>query len=156
MRSRGWLGLIGFIVLCNGVGFASAMVANEPSFYLTLVRPSWAPPPWLFGPVWTALYTMMGIATWLVNRRARGPERGRAIGAFAAQLAINAAWTPVFFGLHLVGAAVFVIAAVLVAVVVMLLEYRRHSSAAAWLTAPLAAWVSFATALNVAIWSLNR
>ncbi|MEO8554242.1 MAG: TspO/MBR family protein [Kofleriaceae bacterium] len=152
----GAVGLVAFVALCNGAGLASALIATQPEFYSTLVRPSWAPPPVVFGPVWTVLYTLMGIATWLVWRSDDPPARRRALVAFAAQLVLNVAWSPVFFGLHEVGAAVFVIVAVLVAVIVMWLEYRRVSAAAAWLVAPLAGWVAFATALNVAIWWLQR
>jgi len=153
VRVLQWLG---FVVLCNGVGFASAMVANEPMFYERLVRPGWAPPPTVFGPVWTILYTLMGTATWIVWARTRGAIRHQAMTIFAIQLALNFGWTPVFFGLHLLGASIFVIVAVLIAVVVMLVTYARRVRWAGLLIVPLALWVAFATALNVALWWLNR
>lgn len=153
VRALQWLG---YVVLCNGVGFASAMVANEPSFYERLVRPSWAPPASVFGPVWTILYTLMGTATWIVWARTRGHARRQAMALFAIQLALNAAWTPVFFGLHLLGASIFVIAAVLIAVVVMMVTYARSVPWAGALIAPLGLWVGFATCLNVALWWGNR
>ena len=145
-----------FVVLCNGIGFASAMVANEPSFYEHLARPGWAPPASVFGPVWTLLYTLMGTATWIVWARTRGESRRQAMLIFGIQLALNAAWTPVFFGLHLLGASIFVIAAVLIAVIVMLVTYARRVRWAGLLIVPLALWVAFATCLNIALWSLNR
>lgn len=153
MRALQWLG---FVVLCNGVGVASAMVANEPTFYERLARPSWAPPASVFGPVWTLLYTLMGTATWIVWARTRGSVRHQAMTIFIIQLALNAAWTPVFFGLHLLGASIFVIAAVLIAVIVMGVTYGRRVWWAGALIAPLALWVAFATCLNIALWWLNR
>jgi len=132
------------------------MVANEPSYYERLIRPGWAPPASLFGPVWTALYTLIGTATWIVWARTRGRARREAMTAFAIQLALNAAWTPVFFGLHLLGASIFVIVAVLIAVIVMMITYARSVPWAAALIAPLALWVGFATCLNVSLWWLNR
>ncbi|CAN5898474.1 tryptophan-rich sensory protein [soil metagenome] len=146
-----------FIVLCNGVGFASAMVANEPSFYEHLHRPSWAPSASVFGPVWTLLYTLMGTATWIVWEKTLpgSPQRRGAMAAFATQLALNAVWTPVFFGLHWIGVAIIVIVAVLVAVVVMGIRYARVQRWAGLAILPLAAWVGFASALNIAIWRLN-
>lgn len=153
VRGLQWLG---FVLLCNGVGFASAMVANEPQYYEQLARPSWAPSPAVFGPVWTALYTLMGTATWIVWSRTRDARRRQVMTAFAIQLALNAAWTPVFFGLHLIGVAVVVILAVFVAVIAMTIEYARVVRWAAALVVPLALWVGFASCLNIAIWSLNR
>ena len=152
MRLVRWLG---FVLLCNGVGFASAMVANEPAFYLQLHRPAWAPPPSVFGPVWTTLYTLMGTATWAVWEHTRGADRRRAMTAFGVQLALNAVWTPVFFGLHLVGFAIVVILAVLAAVLVMAFAYARRVRWAGIAVVPLAAWVAFASCLNIALWRLN-
>ena len=151
-RFAQWLG---FVVLCNGVGLASALVANEPAFYQRLARPSWAPPPSVFGPVWTLLDTLMGTATWLVWARTSGVVRRRAMTVFALQLAFNAVWTPVFFGLHALGASVVIIALVLVFVLAMIRVYARTSTLAAALVVPLAAWVGFATALDVAIFVRN-
>lgn len=156
MRIRSALQWLGFVALCNGVGFVSALVGGDPSYYEQLTRPAWAPPPSVFGPVWTILYTMMGTAAWLVWTRARGGARRRAMTAFGVQLALNAAWTPVFFGLHQPGPAVIVIVAVLIAVLAMLALFGRVRAVAAALVAPLALWVAFATALNAAIWWLNR
>lgn len=148
---KGFAQWVGFVALCNGVGAASALVASEPAFYEQLARPSWAPPPSVFGPVWTLLYTLMGTATWIVWIKTAGPLRRRAMAVFAVQLAFNALWTPVFFGFHALGASVAVILAVLALVVAMTSVYARASKLAASLVVPLAAWVAFASALNIAI-----
>ena len=154
-----WLGLVGLIVGCNALGGASALVAgvaNTPAFYQALVRPSWAPPPWLFGPAWTTLYTLMAIATWMVVRASPSPARRTALILFGTQLALNLAWTPTFFGLKAIGASVVVIVANLLAVLATIVAYRRVRPVAGLLLVPLAGWVAFASALNIAIWSLNR
>ncbi|MDQ3364887.1 MAG: tryptophan-rich sensory protein [Myxococcota bacterium] len=150
-----WLVGLGLIVLCNAVGFLSSLPGREQPTYEALVQPSWAPPSWLFAPVWTSLYTLMGIATYLVWRSPPGPRRRLALGVFAIQLALNASWSPVFFALHQYAAALVVIVAILAAVVAMIATYARVSRVAAALTVPLALWVSFATALNAAIVALN-
>lgn len=152
----GWLAWLGFVVLCNGAGILSALVGTDPSLYAVLERPSWSPPGWLFGPVWTALYTMMGTATYLVWRRTEGRPRRQAMTVFGVQLALNVSWTPVFFGLQRPGLALIVIGAVLAAVIAMMIVYGRRVRTAGLLIAPLAAWVGFASALNAAIWWLNR
>lgn len=146
---------LGFVVLCNGVGLLSALAGVAAAEYQVLVQPSWAPPSSVFGPVWTALYTLMGTATFLIWRRTTGVTRRTALIVFALQLALNAAWTPVFFGLHQYGGALIVIVLVLAAVTAMMVVYGRAVRLAGWLIAPLWGWVAFATALNAAIWRLN-
>lgn len=147
---------LGFVVLCNGAGFLSSLPAAESSIYGELVRPSWAPPGWVFAPVWTTLYTLMGTATYLIWRRCHGTDRRDALIAFAVQLALNVAWSPVFFGLQRYGLALIVIIGVLASVAVMMVMYARRVRLAGALIAPLFLWVGFATALNAAIWWLNR
>lgn len=151
---RGWRACVGFVLLCNGVGIASGVAGGDPAYYGQLARPSWAPPPVVFGPVWTALYTLMGVGAFLVWRR--GAAARPALAVFAAQLALNAAWTPVFFRLRAPGAALVVIALVLAAVVAMSVAFARQVRLAGLLQVPLALWVGFATALNAALWWLNR
>jgi len=151
----GGAALVSLIVLCNGVGFVSSLVGNM-GLYQQLVQPRWAPPAWVFGPVWTSLYILMGVATWLVLRTPATPRRRTALVVFAVQLALNAAWTPVFFGLEAIGAGLGVIIAVDVAVAAMAITYARIRPIAGLLVLPLLMWVGFATALNVAFWRLNR
>lgn len=152
-RVFSWLG---FVLLCNGAGVASALLGTDASTYQHLVRPGWAPPSWLFGPVWISLYTLMGTATYLVWQATRGRARRKAMIVFAVQLGLNMAWSPVFFRLHRYGLAVIVIAGVLASVTVMAIVYARRARLAGALIIPLWIWVAFASALNVSIWWLNR
>lgn len=151
-----WTVLPALILLCLGIGFASSQFGTAQPVYAALAKPTWAPPPWLFGPVWTVLYVLMGTSTYLVVSRTEGRARRIALSVFALQLALNFAWTPVFFGLQRYGAALVVIAGVFAAVIAMLVVYWRRVPLAGWLVAPLAMWVGFATALNASIWWLNR
>ncbi|MEV4754284.1 TspO/MBR family protein [Micromonospora sp. NPDC049559] len=129
--------------------FAVRGTATE---YDTLVRPSWAPPSWLFGPVWTVLYVSIAVAGWLAWQRAGW---GPALWSYAAQLVLNAAWTPIFFGLGRYGLALVDIVALWLLVAATIVLFHRVSRPAAGLLAPYLAWVSFATALNAAIVTLN-
>lgn len=151
-----WLAWLGFVLLCNGAGFLSSLAGTAAPIYKSLVQPSWAPPAWVFAPAWTALYTLMGTATYLIWRRCTGTARRDAMIVFAIQLALNVSWSPVFFGLQQYGAAVIVISFVLASVTAMIVVYARRVRLAALLLVPLWLWVAFATALNAAIWSLNR
>lgn len=150
---RSLLVLIALIALCQLVGLLGALV-TDPSYYEQLVRPSWAPPPSVFAPVWTVLYTMMGVAAWLVWRT--GPRSREALTWFAIQLALNALWSPVFFGLHSLGGGLIVIVLLELAILRMIRAFAEHSGLAALLMVPYAAWVAYATALNAALWWLNR
>ena len=151
-----WVVWLAFVVLCNGAGVLSAVVATDPGLYGQLVRPAWSPPAWLFGPAWTTLYTLMGTATYLIWTRCTGRARRTAMGVFALQLALNVAWSPVFFGLQAYGAALVVIVGVFAAVTAMMLVYAARVRLAGALIVPLWLWVGFATVLNGAIWWLNR
>jgi benzodiazapine receptor len=130
-------------------------VSNADVVYAALDKPAWAPPPAVFGPVWTVLYISIAVAAWLVWRRT-GWRRGRvALGLWAVQLALNAAWTPAFFGAGKLGPSVAIIAALDAAVVATIAAFARHSRPAAGMLTPYLAWVAFATALDIAIWRLN-
>ncbi len=147
----GWLLLV-FVAAALG-GLASA---NAPDFYAQLVQPDWAPPAWLFGPVWTTLYVMMAVSAFLVWRR-HGFEGARvALVLFLFQLALNALWTPLFF-LWQQGAMAFVEIVLLwlfiVATIVAFWQLGRKL--AALLLVPYLLWVSFATALTWALWQGN-
>ena len=151
-RVRSAVSLVASILVCQLAG-ALGWIVTDPSIYRTLILPSWAPPGWLFGPVWLTLYTLMGIAAWLVWRK-----RGRhgALVWFAIQLALNAAWTPVFFGLRSTGGGLVVILLLDAAIAATIIAFARRSSLAAVLLVPYALWTSFATVLNAVIWSENR
>jgi tryptophan-rich sensory protein len=146
--------ILGFLVGSCQLAGASGALVTDPSFYQELVRPSWAPPGWLFAPVWITLYTLMGVAAWLVWRT--GPGRRTALWWFAIQLILNAAWTPVFFGLRSLGGGLVVIILLDLAIIATIVAFARRSRLAAALLVPYALWVGFATALSVALWSSNR
>lgn len=146
------------LVLWLAAAFVPAAIGAAfpaPAYYRGLRKPAWAPPPWLFGPVWTALYALMGVAAWLVARRG-GPGTRRALALWGGQLALNAAWTPIFFGLRSPGAALAEIAALWIAVLGTVVVFARRRADAAALLLPYLMWVSFAAALNLAIWRRNR
>lgn len=124
-------------------------------WYASLRKPSWNPPGWVFGPVWVALYTTMALAAWLVWRRGGFAAQGRPLALFLVQLVLNAAWTPLFFGLHRPGLAFAEILLLWLAIVATLAMFRPVSRTAAWLLVPYVAWVSFASVLNGSVWRLN-
>jgi tryptophan-rich sensory protein len=153
------IALLGFIGLCLLVGVSAAGItfANVTSWYAGLTRPPLSPPNWLFGPVWTALYMTMAVAAWLVWRRPFGGRRERgAMTLWGVQLAINSSWTPVFFGLHQLGAGLAVMLAMFAAIVLTIIRFWPLSRLAGGLLLPYLAWVSFATYLNAGFWWLNR
>lgn len=146
----GWL-LVVFAAAAVG-GFASA---NAGDFYQDLVRPSWAPPGWLFGPVWSVLYVLMGIAAWLVWR-ARGFAGARsALLVFIVQLAANALWTWLFFVWRQGGLAFAEILVLWALILVTIGLFRQVSTVAGALLLPYLAWVSFASILTLSTWRLN-
>jgi benzodiazapine receptor len=148
----GWIGWVAGSLAAAAIGAA----VNVPADYLALRRPGWAPPAGVFGPVWTVLYLMMGTAAWLVWRRA-GFSRARvALSLYAAQLALNSAWSVLFFGLGLRGAALAELVVLWAAIAATAAAFARHSRPAAALLVPYLAWVAFAGVLNLAVWRLNR
>jgi translocator protein len=158
MAASSILRLILCLALCLAVGGVTGSVtASEiPTWYAQLNQPSWTPPNWSFGVVWTVLYVLMGIALWLLwERGAPGPARTAAIGLFFLQLALNAAWSPVFFSLHQTRVALAIIVALVVVLAVLIGYAWRVQRTAAWLLVPYLAWVSYATTLNAGIVALN-
>lgn len=148
-----------------GVGAAGSIATSSSvdSWYADLERPSWNPPSWVFGPVWSTLYAAMGFASWLVWRRwirGRGNEQGDqardALGAYGVQLVLNGLWSPVFFGAQRIGLGFLVILMLWAALLETVRRFRRVSLVAMALMLPYLAWVTFAAALNGEIWRLNR
>lgn len=139
-------GIIGSTALTTG--------GSSNTWYAGLVKPVLNPPAWVFGPVWTALYLLMGISLWLVWK-SNSKDRKMAISLFVAQLALNAIWSPIFFGTHSVGNALAIIVLLWAAIILTILIFKKISKPAAWLLVPYLLWVSFATYLNYAIWALN-
>lgn len=148
------LGLLGWLLLAFATAAVGAVASvDAASFYAQLSKPSWAPPGWLFGPVWSVLYALMGVAAWLVWR-APGP-RALALGLFAAQLGANALWSWLFFAWHLGARAAVEVLVLLALIAATIATFRRSSRLAALLLVPYLLWVGFASALTWAIWRSN-
>jgi tryptophan-rich sensory protein len=150
------LGLVGWLLLT----FAAAAIgglasAGSGTFYQQLVRPDWAPPAWLFGPVWTVLYVLMGIAAWLVWRAHGFRRAGIALVLFVLQLAANALWTWLFFVWQQGGLAFAEILLLWGLIVATMVAFSRLHPLAAALLVPYLAWVSFACALTLSLWRHN-
>ena len=148
--------LIGWFVLSFAASAIGAVASLEAkSFYGQLAQPSWAPPAWLFGPVWTVLYALMAIAAWLVWKAGGWRAHRGALAVFIVQLLVNAMWSWLFFAWHH-GAYAFVDIVVLwVLIVTTLVTFWRVRPLAGALLVPYLLWVSFAMALNYAVWHLN-
>jgi tryptophan-rich sensory protein len=149
-----WLGLATWLLLCFSAAFTGSAFAPG-DWYASLRKPSWNPPNWLFGPVWTALYIAMAVAAWRVWRCGGFRLQRRPLGLFLAQLALNALWTPLFFGLRRPDLAFAAIVALCVTVALTLAAFWSMDRLAALLLAPYLAWITFAAALNFALWRLN-
>ena len=150
--------LLLFVAICFGVAAVGAWstAGSVATWYPSLRKPWWNQPPWIFGPVWTALYIAMATAAWLLWRRVGWRGASGALVLFAVQLAFNAAWSPLFFGLRSPVAGLVDIVALSFAITDTLVAFFRIEPLAGVLLVPYWVWVSFATALNVAIWRLNR
>jgi translocator protein len=146
-----YLSLFAFVALCLAVGAGAGFLTAQSvmTWFPTLVKPWFNPPSWLFAPVWTTLYIMMAVAAWLVWLR-----KGSLV-LFYVQLALNFAWSLLFFGLHSPAMALVDIAAMWVAILLTLLGFWKVDRRAGWLMVPYLAWVSFASLLNASIWWLN-
>ena len=140
--------------IAGGLG-AFFTLSSVQTWYLTLNKPSWNPPSWLFGPVWTALYIMMGVAFYLVWRTPPSAARKKALRAFLVQFALNCAWTPIFFEFNQLGGEMVVIVLMWTEILRTIFLFAPFSKTASWLLVPYISWVSFATLLNAAIWWLN-
>lgn len=156
-----WLALLGWLALVAVAGAVGALASrNSSEFYDVVTTPAWAPPGWLFGPVWTALYILMGIAAWLVWREQPAlPEgrshRQRGLVLFVGQLVLNALWTWLFFAWRDGAAAFAEIIVLWLAIVLTMWYFGRVRPLAAYLLVPYLAWVTFAAALTWAVWQRN-
>jgi len=140
--------LILFLVLVTGGGLAIGFLTAPSEWYAGLAKPSFNPPHWLFGPVWTLLYLLIAVAGWRAFESDRG---GWPMKLWWAQLALNFLWSPVFFAAHRIGLALAVILLLLGAILAFIVMSWRQDRVAAWLFAPYAAWVGFASVLNASI-----
>jgi translocator protein len=154
IRGGNWLVLTGWLAGCFAASALGAFFMPG-DWYAQLNKPSWNPPSWIFGPVWTLLYVMMGVAAWQVWKRGGFASQRRPLGLFLLQLALNAAWTPLFFGLRQPGIAFAEIVLLWVTLLATIISFHRVHKPAAGLLLPYLAWVTFASALNFTLWRLN-
>jgi tryptophan-rich sensory protein len=147
---------VGWLLVTFAAAAVGAIASIEArSFYLQLVRPDWAPPAGVFGPVWSVLYTLIGIAAWRVWRRGGFRAQRGALTLFLVQLVLNALWSWLFFGWHRGALAFADVVLLLASILATLLAFWRAERLAGVLLVPYLAWVSFASALNFAVWQLN-
>lgn len=155
VSTQAW-GLAASFALCFAVaalGGAASIQAGD--FYAGLQRPDWAPPGWLFGPVWTTLYALMAVAAWWVWRNDRSALMRRSLALFVVQLLVNALWSWLFFVGHLGGWAFLDTLVLAVLVSATLFSFWRMRPLAGALLLPYLLWVCFAAALNFSVWKLN-
>ena len=154
-KPRSALGLAGFVVLCfSAAAFGSQFMPGE--WYAALKKPSWNPPNWIFGPVWSALYTMMAVAAWLVWRRGGFKLNRLPLALFLTQLFLNSLWSWLFFGLKNPALAFGEIVLLWLGIGGTIVAFWPRQRTAAWLLVPYLLWVSFASGLNFTLWQLNR
>jgi len=151
------IGLAIWIGMCFGAALLGSVFTTPsvPTWYAGLVKPSWTPANWVFGPVWSALYLMMAVAVWLVWRRGGFATAAIPLTLFLVQLALNAAWSILFFGLRMPGLAFAEIVLLWFAILVTLIMFWRSNPIAGFLLVPYILWTTFAGALNLALWQLN-
>jgi benzodiazapine receptor len=152
-----WLGLIVLVTICfAAAGIGGAVTTPKiDNWYATLTKPSWNPPNWVFGPVWSALYLGMAVAAWLVWRQGGLAGAAWPLVLFGVQLVLNVLWSCLFFGLRNPFAAFVEVLALWVAIAATMVAFWLRATVAGILFVPYLAWVSFASALNFAIWRLN-
>ncbi len=150
----------GFLPSCCSPHWSRSLphsaLSSPGAWYSQLQKPDWNPPNWVFGPVWTTLFVLMGIAAFLVWRK--GLERKDvkiALSIFIGQLVLNTLWSMIFFGLHSPGGALVEIMFLWLAIVATIITFAKVSKPAAWILTPYILWVSFAAYLNYSIWILN-
>jgi tryptophan-rich sensory protein len=148
-------GLAAFLGL-NVAAASSGAFFKPGQWYERLAKPWWRPPNWLFGPAWAVLYALNAIAGWLVWREAGLAGAGRELALYAASLVLNAGWSGVFFGLRRPDLAFGELVLLWLSIAATIAAFAPLQSTAAWMLAPYLAWVTFAGALNFAIWRLNR
>lgn len=149
--------LVTAIVLTVVLGAVGGLVtaAEIPVWYAGLNKPAFNPPNWLFGPVWTMLYLLMGISCFLVWKLPVTVQRNKALALFIIQFVLNFCWSFIFFGMHELGWALIEMGILWMAILLTIIHFSKLSKTAAWLLVPYIAWVSFAFILNAAIWKLN-
>ena len=153
------VGIVVFIAVCELAGVIGALFTTPaiPGWYAGLTKPAFNPPGWVFAPVWTVLYALMGIAAWLVyDKRLKRPDVKNALFVFVAQLVLNVLWSIMFFGAHRILGAFVIIVALWILILGTMLRFHKISRPAAYLLIPYFIWVGFATVLNASLYILNR
>ena len=146
--------MAGWLLLTYSASATAVFIADN-GWYAGLAKPAWNPPGWVFGPVWPVLYAVTAVAAWRVWRRGGWAEHKAALSLFVVQWALNALWTPLFFGLLRPGWALAEILVLLIAILATLRAFWRVDRPAGLLLLPYAAWVGFATVPNWTIWRMN-
>lgn len=157
MDLRAWVSWLVWVLGVVVAGSAVGLWFAPDAWYADLAKPTWHPPAWLFGPVWTMLYVLLGTSAWMVSREAGVPAGDRRVAwlAFAVHAVLNLAWTPIFFGLRQPGLAFFDICLVWLALLWMTMQFGRIRPLAGYLLLPQVLWVSFALVLNGTLWLMN-
>jgi tryptophan-rich sensory protein len=157
MYMRNWIKLVISIAVPQVVALSGAFftITGTGSWYQNIAKPSWNPPNWVFGPVWTLLYLLMGIALFIIWKSENRDKR-TAIIFWVIQLALNFLWTILFFNQHQILGAFIEMILLWIMILMTIIYFARISKLAAWLMVPYIAWVSFAALLNYAIWQLNQ
>ena len=153
------LRIIGFVIVCELAGLIGSLFTTPSiaGWYAGLTKPAFNPPNWIFAPVWTTLYALMGLAAWLVyDKGVRRAEVKRALFVFLAQLILNVLWSVMFFGAHRILGAFVIIVALWILILGTILRFHKISKAAAYLLVPYVLWAGFATVLNASLYVLNR
>lgn len=155
--SSNFIKLIICILICEGTGAVSALLSGTANntWYQALSKPSWNPPPFIFGPTWIVLYLMMAIALWRLWTQDKTPQRQKAILYFSVQLFLNFWWSILFFRFQLIGWAFLEICLLWLFINISIFVAATLCKKSAWLMVPYACWVSFAALLNYAIYDLN-
>ena len=157
MKSKQILKLVASLLLPLGIGGIAGIFTTDaiPGWYATLHQPSFNPPNWVFGPVWTTLYIIMGISLFLIWKLPASRERNQAILIFMVQLLLNFCWSFFFFYFKMIGLALIDILALWIMILIMLVRFYKLKPIAAYINIPYLLWVTFATALNIAYFFLN-
>jgi len=158
MKSKNFFQLIFAIAVCEFAGIIGSIFTapSIPSWYAELVKPAFTPPGWIFAPVWTVLFALMGAAAFLVWQKGLNRKAVKiALGVFIGQLILNTLWSIIFFGLRNPNAAFMEIILLWLAIIATIILFCKISRPAAWLLVPYLLWVSFAGFLNFSIWQLN-
>ncbi len=149
---------VGWVFVCEFAGVVGSIftVGSIPTWYQTLVKPSFNPPNWIFGPVWTTLYALMGISVYRIWRLGMHREKVRdAVVLFCMHLVLNAVWSPVFFGARNIPIAFAIIAIMWLTLIALIFRFERLDKVSAYMLTPYLAWISFAMILNYNLWILN-